>query len=333
MGYTFIYMKNIQKGFIGIFAIVLIALAVIGGEVYVYSTQKSYIDVPIAHVDTTSNTSSSTTSNTVTPTISSNKTGLSDAVFLAAVGANATKVRARGDINGDGYEDAIVEEIHCGAGCSLDLEIVFNQKNTSAKLFNPPQYANFEPSYRGSSAIKSNVTDITIKNGIISFTGTALECPDSICDEAHRNTVRTVTYKFDGTKIVQLSVNPPLEQAKITKGAYEFGEFASGNGRSNQTWVYKLNIKNEGGVGDIALTVDGFQTMTNIYAKGVTSSQGSLDVVFDSYGQDNMFTPYKKGDVLFTLEPTYDGLSIEWKKMQPNLQQNVSGVFFSKSSF
>ena len=88
-----------------------------------------------------------------------------------------------------------------------------------------------------------------------------------------------------------------------------------------------MNIKNDGGAGQISLTVDGFQTMTNIYAIGSISSKGLLDVVFDSYGQDNNFTPYKKGDVLFTLKPTYDGPSIEWEKMQPASEQTKGGTF------
>ena len=98
------------------------------------------------------------------------------------------------------------------------LDVVFNVNNSSAKLLKPTHYANFEPAYRGSSAVKSNVTNITIKNGIISLTGTALDCPDAICDEVHQKVVRTVTYKFDGENIVQISVNPPLEQPAIGRG-------------------------------------------------------------------------------------------------------------------
>ena len=205
-------MKNTQRGFTGIAIVILIAIIIIGGGIYLYSAQKPHTDVSIAQLDTQSTTSDSTISNTITPTTNSNSKTLSDAQFMSAVGKDATKVRARGDINGDGYEDAIVEEIHCGASCGVGLDVVFNINNSSAKLFKPTQYANFEPAYRGSSAVKSNVTSITIKNGIISFTGYGLACTnpntEEICTNEMWHTLKTVTYKFDGTNIVQINPTP-----------------------------------------------------------------------------------------------------------------------------
>ena len=131
--------------------------------------------------------------------------------------------------------------------------------------------------------------------------------------------------------IVQLSVNPPLEQAKISKGVYGYEEFARGDPGSNQTWDYDLNISTNGGVGPISLSIDGFQTLTRINAYGIIK-EGSLQVVFDSYGTENTqeYAKFKKGDILFTLKPRHEGTSIEWKAMQPMLNWNKKGAIFRK---
>ena len=327
-------MKNTQRGFIGIAIAVLIALVVLGGGAYFYTTQKAQIDTPQV---SNSVASSSQNSNAQTSIPTTNRTSLTDAEFIAVSSDDPqAKVVARGDINGDGYEDAIVQDVHCGASCSISLLVVFNEKNSGAKLFNPTKYETFEPSYMSSSAAKSQVSNISIKNGIITLTGKGLACTppntEEPCTEEKWNVVRTVTYKFNGTDIVQLSVNPPLPPpSPITKGTYQFSEFSRAANNELQTWTYVLNIKNEGLVGPIGVSVDGVQTMTLIYANGV-GSKDSLDVVFDSYGPDNMFTPYKKGDVLFTIKPAYGGPSIEWKKMQPVLEQNKEGKHFIKTS-
>jgi len=120
---------------------------------------------------------------------------------------------------------------------------------------------------------------------------------------------------------------------KITKGTYEFGEFAQGNRDSNQTWVYRMYLKNDNGESPITLNVDGFQTIVRIYATGVVSSDNSIDVVFDSYAPENM-TPlgFKKGDILFTLNYSNGLTNAEWKTMQPNLEENKGGAKFVKIS-
>ncbi len=143
---------------------------------------------------------------------SNNKTILSDADFISVVDPEG-KVVARGDINNDGYEDAIVEQVNCGASCSVDLQIVFGDQNSVAKLFVPVEYGNFEPSYVGSSAVKSEITNISIKNGIISLTGKGLGCTppetNKQCTQERWNLERTVTYRFNGREVVQLSIYPP----------------------------------------------------------------------------------------------------------------------------
>lgn len=162
----------------------IIAFSLLGFGVYFYLNQKNGIDAPES---------------------------LSDTEFLAVVNNPQARVLVRGDINGDGYEDAIVEDIHCGASCGVELQIVFNENNGHARLFNSTT-ANFGPAYVGFSAAKSNVTAIAIKDGIISLTGKGLACTSpnaqEICTEEKWNIVRTVAYKFDGANIIQLSIEP-----------------------------------------------------------------------------------------------------------------------------
>ena len=202
-------MKNTQRGFMGIVAVIIIAIVIIGGGIYLYSTKKSHIDIP---VDVTSNASTSTT---LTTTTNSNNASLSDAQFIAAVGGDATKaeVVARGDINQDGFEDAIVQEMSCGASCSFSLSVVLNVNNKSTKLIiSKNYYQSFGPAFVGSSAIKSEITNISIKAGIISLKGYGLACTnpntEEICTNEMWHTLKTVTYKFDGTNIVQINPTP-----------------------------------------------------------------------------------------------------------------------------
>jgi len=324
---------NKQKGFSTILLVVI--LLVIGGGVYYYFSQNKSTDIVNNGVDTVATSSDATVSST-TPVIK-NKTSLSDSQFISAVSGTTdnSKVLARGDINQDGYEDAIVQQMSCGASCSFNLQVVLNISNQSTQVLKPQTgYAQFEPAYVGSSASKSEITSVTIKDGVISLTGKGLACgfQNIYCQDEEWHKIRTVSYKFDGTKIIQIAVNPPLEAMKISKGTYEFSEFAQGNGGSNQTWVYRVYIKNDGGNGPITFNMDGFQTMVRVYATGVASGD-SVDVVFDSFAPENTsLMDFKKGDILFTL--TYsNGLTIvHWGKLQPILNKNKDGAEFVKIS-
>ena len=161
------YMKNKQKGFIVPIIIGIIALIIVGGGIYFYSNQKNKVVSPI------SNEIVSTSTPINTENLKTNS--LTDAQFVKAVGDPEAKVVARGDINRDGYEDAIIEQMSCGASCGFSLQVAFNLNNTSVKLLKAQKgYQQFEPAYVGSSAIKSSVTNISIKNGIISLTGKGL---------------------------------------------------------------------------------------------------------------------------------------------------------------
>ncbi len=209
-------MKNYKKGFIIPLVWGIVALLAIGLGSYIFINQQAKAPTTNQvenNVATTSDSSvnSQAISSTQNQPLNLNPTSLTDAQFIAAGSDDPqAKVVARGDINGDGYEDAIVQEVHCGASCSIGLQVVFNDHNSSAKLFHSTKYETFEPAYMSSSAAKSEITNISIKNGIISLTGMGLACTppgtEEACTQEKWNVVRTVTYKFNGTDIVQLSV-------------------------------------------------------------------------------------------------------------------------------
>ena len=324
-------MKNSQKGGAAIILIIIILL-VIGGGVYFYSKQNE--EIVVEDVNATSTDVQNTSSVATTTEVKAvNSNILPDSEYLRVIDNPNVKILAKGDIDLDGTEDAILSDIQCGASCGTSLLVVFN-KNGKPELLTGPT-ANFAPAFYGSSAAKSAIPNITIKNGIITLTGQGLDCMNNDgsdfdhCTEEKWNIRKSVTYKFDGKKVVQLSVNSPEQKVKIIKGIYEFSEFTTSPLGSNQTWVYKLNIKQDGGLGLNSLNIDGFQQLTFFYVNGVASGE-NLDIVFDSYGEGNMGTLYKKGDVLFTLKPRVIGLGVEWKKMSPNLDSSKGGAVFKK---
>ncbi len=126
-------------------------------------------------------------------------------------------------------------------------------------------------------------------------------------------------------------------QTSSWEGEYRFEEMAADLNGLQNVWSYKLNVYTEGGVLKAVLSIDGYQTIININAL-VNVVDGKAKIVLDSYGKDNRFTPYKKGDVLFTLTPaeiTEDptDLGINWGKMQPNLEENKMRSAFVKVTY
>lgn len=162
---------NTQKGFSSLFILSLLII-LIGGGLYLYSEKTS-------------------------KEIVSNK--LSDEVILKAVSDPKGKIMARGDVNGDGFEDAIVQGISCGASCAVFLEVVLNNKNIDAQLLN----VSFEPGFKSSSAAKSQLTNVSIVDEVISLTGYGLDCggnsglDSDVCTEENWNIIRTINYKLD----------------------------------------------------------------------------------------------------------------------------------------
>ncbi len=147
----------------------------------------------------------------------SSSSSISNNALREVVGVDDLNILARGDVDGDGYEDVLVEYLNCGASCSVSLQVVLSEGGKRVVLFKGNNYPDtFSPAYESSSAAKSEVTSASIEKGIISITGRGLLCtpPNSedVCTEENWNIVKTATYKLDGSNLVQLSVTPLVLQ-------------------------------------------------------------------------------------------------------------------------
>jgi hypothetical protein len=183
----FSYMENKSQYLVKV-VIVLLAFILLTGAAYLYLRNKN-----------------------------SSADSISSVALREAVGVDDLNILARGDVDGDGYEDVLVQYLNCGASCSVSLQIVLNEGGKRAVLFKDKNYPDtFSPAYESSSAAKSEVTGASIKNGIISIAGRGLECmppgSEDICTEENWSVVKTATYKFDGSNLVQLSVTPLVLQ-------------------------------------------------------------------------------------------------------------------------
>ena len=99
----------------------------------------------------------------------------------------------RGDINNDGYEDALVEEGHCGASCGTSIYAVLNQKNGIGKLIG----VNID-TLVSSGASQTYVKSITIKDRVISITA------NGFGDSANWDDLVTKNFRFDGSKLIEI---------------------------------------------------------------------------------------------------------------------------------
>lgn len=232
--------KNQQSGFASIvFGIIIILM--LGGGVYFYTKQKD--EVKVEEMGVTTDIQGTSTA-VETETVS--KTSLPDSEFLKTFLKDDPKaaIMARGDINMDGYEDVIVQEIHCGASCSVGLQVVLNDKNITASVLKDKNYPDtFSPAFMSSSAAKSAIDKISIKNGIISLSGSGLACGSSDseepCTQEEWSIVKTVQYKFDGKNIVQL---PLGEQSKTENFKKQPAHILSIKDLGNNTWSVEADL-------------------------------------------------------------------------------------------
>jgi len=82
---------------------------------------------------------------------------------------------------------------------------------------------------------------------------------------------------------------------------------------------------------------NGYQTSRDLICKAKVEG-AKLLIYFDSYGENNVFEPYEKGDLLLTLERKTVKNKTEiltfWGKFQPVVPQNekTGKVYFQKSN-
>lgn len=133
----------------------------------------------------------------------------------------------------------------------------------------------------------------------------------------------------NSTQNLQQKSEPPKQNVDNTGkkwwiGQYSFEESAKNvTGEGRQSWNYIVEVKEFDANTLVAtIQVDGFQTMQRLEAK-VNATAYDIEFIFDKYGKDNMFEPYKKGDRLFSMmRNTSDEIMTVWDKLKPNLLVN-----------
>jgi hypothetical protein len=120
------------------------------------------------------------------------------------------------------------------------------------------------------------------------------------------------------------------------EGTYTFqeggGRTAGGTGEFVEHTVV---VRREGDTLIADLDADGFQTSRSLRCS-VKAEGDKLSLYFQSYREDNIFTPYKKGQLLLTLERSMAGgrnkLLTYWGAYQPALNAARGGrVYFKKT--
>ncbi len=119
-------------------------------------------------------------------------------------------------------------------------------------------------------------------------------------------------------------------------GSYEFGEDGGKTAGGTMIFIsHQIDIL-ESDDGLIAMIrSNGYQTSKDLIA--TTKIEGSkISFYFESYGEDNVFENYEKGDLLLTLEQKSEkgktNILTFWGKFQPVVPKNekTGKVYFKK---
>jgi hypothetical protein len=137
---------------------------------------------------------------------------------------------------------------------------------------------------------------------------------------------------------VSLSITIAASAQTDWKGSYYFGEDGGKNAGGIAVLIsHELEIF-EGGDGLAAMIEsNGYQTSAELVCTAKIEGT-KLMIVFQSYGENNMFEPYNKGDLLFTLErKTEKGKTViltHWGKFTPAIPKNQKSgkVYFEKTT-
>lgn len=120
------------------------------------------------------------------------------------------------------------------------------------------------------------------------------------------------------------------------KGSYYFGEDGGKNAGGMAVLIsHELGIFDSGDGLAATLESNGYQTSSELVCSAKAEAS-KLSVYFVSYGDNNMFEPYKPGDLLLTLErKTEKGKTVfltHWGKFTPSIPRNgKSGkVYFER---
>ena len=122
------------------------------------------------------------------------------------------------------------------------------------------------------------------------------------------------------------------------KGSYYFGEDGGKNAGGTAVLIsHELDIS-DGDEGLAAsLQSNGYQTSSDLIC--LAKAEGAkLMIFFQNYGENNMFEPYKEGDLLFTLEQKIvkgkPVILTHWGKFTPAIPKNAKSgkIYFERTA-
>src|SRR5687768_8912710 len=139
--------------------------------------------------------------------------------------------------------------------------------------------------------------------------------------------------------VVLFSISVAVSAQSDWKGVYTFDEDGGKNAGGSVVMIsHALNVFDDGAGGLAAsLESNGYQTSANLLCSAKAVG-GKLLLYFQSYGEDNMFEPYKAGDLLLTLEQkTEKGRTViltHWGKFTASIPRNEKSgkVYFKKET-
>jgi len=209
-------MKNHKSGFLGVVIGIVIALVVIAVVGYVYiehiNNTKNNLIIPIGMATTTETTGSTTPVST---------TVFSDQAIATAIDPSYTETNGvfgyvadhwhyslpniyRGDFNNDGYQDAIVLGLACDADCGTSINFVENEKDGTGKLLTNITFPSY---FQFASAAATDITNITVQNGIIAITANNFCGSPSQGYCSDQLPPQTKYFKLEGGALVEVNSN------------------------------------------------------------------------------------------------------------------------------
>lgn len=122
------------------------------------------------------------------------------------------------------------------------------------------------------------------------------------------------------------------------KGLYSFDENGGKNAGGTTIFIsHELNIFDGGDGLAATLQSNGYQTSSDLICS-VKTAGPKLMIYFESYGENNMFEPYKPGDLLLTLERRAEKgkpvILTYWGKFTPAIPKNekTGKIYFQRSA-
>ena len=120
-------------------------------------------------------------------------------------------------------------------------------------------------------------------------------------------------------------------------GSYSFDEDGGKNAGGAAIFIaHQIDVREADGGLMAMIQSNGYQTSNDLICTTKIEG-GKLLIYFDSYGENNLYEPYEKGDLLLTLErKTVKGkteILTFWGKFQPSVPKNekTGKVYFTKN--